>query len=127
MLTVNQSDSATFRCTATGIPAPVISWFRGTEELISAGSGDIEELNTVSSGDALESFTSRIDIMDLEETLYLTPGGNVFSVGSILNISSTVGTDSGQYNCTASNTVGIPMRQADDEESTDLFVQGENL
>ena len=127
MLTVNQSDSATFRCTATGIPPPVISWFRGTEELISAGSGDIEGLNTVSSGDALESFTSRIDIMDLGETLYLTPGGNVFSVGSILNISSTVGTDSGQYNCTASNTVGIPMRQADDEESTDLFVQGENL
>ena len=127
LLTVNQSDSATFRCTATGIPAPVISWFRSTKEQISAGSGDIEQLITVSSGDVLESFPSRINIIDLEEALYLTSDGNVFSVESILNISSTVGNDSGQYSCIASNMVGIPVRQADDEENTTLFVQGKAL
>ena len=116
MLTVNESASATFQCTATGIPAPVISWFMGTEELITAGSGDV-----------LESLTSRIDIQDLEESLYLTAGGNVSSVQSNLTISSTVGNDSGQYSCNASNMVGISMRQADDGESTTLFVQGETL
>ena len=88
----------------------------GTEELITAGSGDV-----------LESLTSRIDIQDLEESLYLTAGGNVSSVQSNLTISSTVGSDSGQYSCNASNMVGVSMRQADDEESTTLFVQSETL
>ena len=116
MLTVNQSDSASFYCNATGIPAPVIRWFRGTEELITAGSEDI-------SG----NLATQIDIMDLGENIYLTRGGNVFSVESNLTISSTVSNDSGEYHCNASNIVGTSMIQADDEKSTTLFVQGEAL
>ena len=116
MLIVNQSDSASFYCNATGIPPPVIRWFRDTEELITAGSGDM-------SG----NLATQIDIMDLGENIYLTPGGNVLSVESILTIHSTVSNDSGQYRCNASNIVGASMIQADDEENTTLFVQGETL
>ena len=45
---------------------------------------------------------------------------------SVLTISPTVGSDSGEYSCSASNTVGASMMAAEDRETTDLFVQGES-
>ena len=117
MLTVNQSDSATFECNATGIPAPTIRWFMGTEQLTVAGSGEMM-LN-------LESLTSRIEIAEPEGNHYLTPGGYVFSVASVLMITSTISSDSGEYSCNASNVVGTSMTQVEDNETTNLFVQGE--
>ena len=117
MLTVNQSDSATFECNATGIPAPTIRWFMGTEQLTVAGSGEMM-LN-------LKSLTSRIEITEPEGNYYLTPGGYVFSVASVLMITSTISSDSGEYSCNASNVVGTSMTQVEDNETTNLFVQGE--
>ena len=123
LLTVNQSDSATFECNATGIPAPVISWFMGTEELVFSGSG-----LALGSGDMMlapEDLSSRIDIQSRESS-YLTSGGYVFSVVSVLTLSPTVGSDSGEYNCSVSNTVGASMMTAEDIETTNLFVQGKS-
>ena len=117
MLTVNQSDSATFECNATGIPAPTIRWFMGTEQLTVAGSGEMM-LN-------LESLTSRIEITEPEGNYYLAPGGYVFSVASVLMITSTISSDSGEYSCDVFNVVGTSMTQVEDNETTNLFVQGE--
>ena len=123
LLTVNQSDSATFECNATGIPAPVIRWYNGSEELTFSGSGLAQ-----GSGEMMlapENLGSRIDIQT-SGRYYLTSGGYVFSVVSVLTISPTVGSDSGEYNCSASNTVGASMMAAEDRETTYLFVQGES-
>ena len=116
LLVVNQSDSATFMCNATGIPAPDIRWFRGTEELIVAGSGEMM-LNP-------EDLTSRISIVEPEGTNFFTPNGYVPSVVSNLMITTTVGSDSGEYSCNASNLVGTSMTPAEDGETVELFVQG---
>ena len=74
---------------------------------------------------APEHLSSRIDIQSRGSS-YLTNGGYVFSVVSVLTISPTVGSDSGEYNCSASNTVGASMMAAEDIETTNLFVQGES-
>ena len=103
LLTVNQSDSAVFECNATGIPLPVISWSMSSREL---------------TGDSLS-------ITESDERGYLTPGGYVASVSSVLTISPAVSNDSGTYTCTASNTVGTSMTLAEDEQNTTLYIQGQ--
>ena len=87
-----------------------------TQELTVAGSGEMM-LNP-------DQLTSRIDISDLEVSDYLTPGGYVSSVTSVLTILSTLSTDSGNYNCIASNVVGRTMTPAQDEDTATLYVQG---
>jgi len=115
--TVNQSDPAMFQCNATGIPAPTIQWFRGSEELTTASSGEMmmdpDDLN------------SRIMISDPEQNEYLTSGGYVFSVGSTLTIEPTLGSDSDVYSCNASSEVGPSQTPEEDGEVVELFVQGE--
>ena len=109
LLTVNQSDPAVFECNATGIPAPFLQW----------SMGDIE-LNNMGFGGGIDD---RISITESTET-YLSSDGFVFSVTSILTIISTDRNDSGSYSCTAYNRVGDSMTPFEDEESTNLFVQG---
>ena len=118
LLTVNQSDSAMFECNATGIPPPVISWSMSTREQSVSGSG---------SGDSLspDDLLSPILITESDERGYLTPGGYVASVLSVLTISPAVSNDSGTYTCTAYNTVGTSMTLAEDERNTALYVQGQ--
>ena len=118
LLTVNQSDSAVFECNATGIPPPIISWSMSTREQSVSGSG---------SGDSLspDDLLSPILITESDERGYLTPGGYVVSVSSVLTISPTVSNDSGTYTCTASNTVGTSMTLAEDEQNTTLYIQGQ--
>ena len=71
-----------------------------------------------------DQLTSRIDISELELSDYLTPGGYVSSVTSILTISPTLSTDSGNYSCIASNVVGRTMTPAQDEDTATLYIQG---
>ena len=105
LLTVNQSDSATFMCNTTGVPAPVINWFVGDQRLSHV-------------------LLSRVNITETEAREYPTPNGDVFAVTSVLTIEPIMGNDSGTYTCNASNTVGASMMPASDEESTELYVQG---
>ena len=71
-----------------------------------------------------EDLALRIDITEPSVNYYLTPNGYVYLVVSVLTISSTVSSDSGEYSCNASNVVGISMTLESDEEVTTLFVQG---
>ena len=71
-----------------------------------------------------EDLTSRISIVESEGTNFLTPNGYVLSVVSNLMITTTVGSDSGEYSCNASNLVGASMTPAEDGETVELFVQG---
>ena len=67
---------------------------------------------------------SRVNITETEAYEYQTPDGVVYAVTSVLTIEMTRGDDSGTYTCTASNEVGPSMTSQQDEESTELFVQG---
>ena len=113
LLVVNQTDSAVFMCNATAIPAPVISWSMGEQDL-----------SDVSSGDLPTDLLSRVTITETDEQEHLTPDGIVLAVTSILTIESTRGSDSGSYRCTASNEVGPSMMPEQAEENTTLYVQG---
>lgn len=117
LITVNQSNSATFQCNATGFPLPIIQWYMNSEELSLPGSGDDMLMS--------DDLNSRINIIESVYSDYLTPGGYVPSLLSVLTISSTVSDDSGTYTCIASNVVGSSMIPEEDEENTTLFVQGQ--
>ena len=97
-LTVNQSSSAEFSCTAFGNPIPQIIWSRDETEL-----NDNEE-DTIS-----------INTM-VNDTQY--------TITSILLINSTNRSrDAGIYNCTAVNNVPNNIN-ADNIQITELVVQG---
>ncbi len=84
--TVNESDSVTFNCSASGIPAPSINWFRNgsaTDTRFSISQSQVD--------DNYELSDSR---------------GTGFLVTSQLTISATRDEDSGQYQCRAENDVG---------------------
>ena len=103
-LVVNQTNPATFNCSATGIPTPLIQWYQGNLLLNGTGLG------------------SRVDMSSTVNA----PFGEVGEVVSMLTISNTMGADSGNYTCVATNelinyTETIVGR---DQESIALFVQG---
>ena len=103
---VNQTNPVTFVCTATGIPAPTIQWYRGSM--------------------LLNGTNSRITVNDTASSM---PVGDVASVGSSLTIDSTLGSDSGTYRCVATNNlINIDdMEIGSDEENVTLFVQGKHI
>ena len=117
LVRVNQSDSTRFRCNATGIPAPLISWSMDSLDLSDVSSGDTMNLRPT-------DLLSRVNITETAPYEYQTPDGVVYAVTSVLTIEMTRGDDSGIYTCTASNEVGPSMTSQQDEESTELFVQG---
>ena len=95
--TVNESDSVTFECIATGIPAPNI-YFNFT------------------------SITSRVQVSVLSspiEVTRLSDGEMVYQVTQTAVITSTVDSDSGVYECIATND--IPGM---DSVQFELIVQG---
>ena len=79
---LEQTDDIVLNCTASGLPAPTIAWYRGTTRLTGA-----EERTTIAPG------TSSVD----EDGLYI--------VDSILTISPSNRDDSDMYSCEATNTV----------------------
>ena len=97
-LTVNQSFSAEFSCTAFGNPIPQIVWSR---------EGDSDLSNNV---DTISVFSMVNDIQ--------------YIITSILLINSTMRShDAGMYNCTAVNSVPNNIN-ADNMQIAELVVQG---
>ena len=96
--TVNLTDTATFQCVATGIPAPSITWFRnGTE---------------------LDSSDPRVTFNDPSGELTTDGQGEmIFEVTRTLTLGMSEDEDSGSYECRASNDAG------EDWESFELVVQ----
>ena len=102
--TVNLTETATFECVATGIPAPSITWLRNGTEL--------EESNP--------RFTfnepSQNPLMSEGELLSV-------QVTRTLTLEMTEDGDSGSYECSVSNDA----TPGEDSSSFELVVQSESL
>ena len=70
-----------FQCTATGIPAPEISWYRNGTVFIDA----------------------RVTLSEASVSMFATDGGDVYQVNRTLTLDSAMDSDSGQYTCVADN------------------------
>ena len=101
--TVNEADTVTFECSATGIPSPTITWLRNGMELNNMTNSHV----TV--GDPIEMDFTRDNDGETVSTVTLT-----------LNLVNTTDGDSGMYTCMASND-GNPNN---DTEVLELVVQG---
>ncbi len=107
MLVVNQTNSATFVCTATGLPTPLVQWYRGDLLLNGTGMGII----------------SRVEV---NNTMMYEILGQISTVKSMITITDTIGSDSDIYSCVASNALinnGV-MEDGRDQQDVTLFVQG---
>ena len=101
--TVNEADTVTFECSATGIPSPTITWLRNGMELNNMTNSHV----TV--GDPIEmDFTRDND------------GETVSTVTRTLNLVNTTDGDSGMYTCMASNDAN----PNNDTEVLELVVKG---
>ena len=102
--TVDEGNSVSFECSASGIPAPSISWFR---------------INQAVSTMLINGTRSLITSPQLDETYELSGDrGTAILVTSLLTISATQDEDSGQYSCHAVNDFGNETREFE------LIVQG---
>ena len=100
--TVNETDTVTFECSATGIPPPTITWLRNGMEL-----NDMTD-SRVTVGDPMEmDFTRDND------------GETVSIVTRTLNLINTTDGDSGTYTCMATNDAD----PGSDTMDFDLIVQ----
>ena len=101
--TVNEADTVTFECSATGIPPPTITWLRNGMELNDTTN------SRVTVGDPMEmNFTRDND------------GETVSMVTRTLNLVNTTDGDSGMYTCMATNDADPGSSTTDFE----LIVQG---
>ena len=105
-LVVNQTDSVTFVCSATGIPTPLIQWYQGDLLLNGTGPG----------------INSRVNLT----TTVNTSLGELSTAISSLTISDTMGGDSGNYTCTATSVLTnyTEMTEGNNIEIIELYVQG---
>ncbi len=95
--TVNEDDPVTFNCSASGIPAPRISWFRVYRNESATNINDTR---------------FSISQSQVDDNYELPDGrGTGFLVTSQLAISITQDEDSGQYQCLAENDVGNTTRE----------------
>ena len=80
--TVNENSSVSFRCTGTGVPEPVITWYRNETLIID------------------DRFTR-------SKLFSLNPSTLIYSVTGSLNLTNAYDTDTDTgYSCVASNTAG---------------------
>ena len=101
--TVNDTDTVTFECSATGIPPPTITWLRNGMELNATTD------SRVTVGDPMEmDFTRDND------------GVTVSMVTCTLNLINTTDGDSGMYFCMVTNDAD----PGTDTEEFELIVQG---
>ena len=84
--TVNLTETATFQCVATGIPAPTITWFRNGTELSSTTDPRV----------TLNNPSDPVTVPD-------GAGDNILHVTRTLSLSMSEDGDSGSYECRASN------------------------
>ena len=97
----NEFTPAVFQCTATGIPAPEISWYRN--------------------GTVLNSSTdARVTLSEESVSMVATDGGNVYQVNRTLTLDNATDSDSGDYMCQADNDISVHVFV-----SQQLFVRGE--
>ena len=105
VITVNQSMVAEFDCSAAGIPAPDISWFRvfdsSVVELTTAGCVVLTQLQP-------------------DDEYLLEDQGIVSQVNSTLLVMNTMDNDSGTYRCVARNNASEDSIMQDIQ----LVVQG---
>ena len=102
--TVNMTDTVTFQCVATGIPAPSITWFRnGTE------------LSNTDPRVTLNNPSDPVTVLD-------GAGDNILQVTRTLSLSMSEDVDSGSYECRASNDA----TPGEDRESFELVVQSKS-
>ena len=108
-LVVNQTNSAIFDCSATGIPTPLIQWYRGDLLLNGTGPG----------------INARVNVMN-SASISL---GELGTVMSTLTISDTIGNDSANYTCVATNelTNFTEILEERSDEIIELFVQGKYI
>ena len=100
---VNETDTVTFECSATGIPPPTITWLRNGMELN----------NTTNSHVTVD------DPMEMDFTR--DNDGEIVSVVTLtLNLINTTDDDSGTYTCVATNDANPGSSTTDFE----LIVQG---
>ena len=97
--TVNETNPVMFECSASGIPAPTISWFRINQ--------------TVSTPLVLTNGTRSLISPPQVDNTYELPGGRGTAslVTSTLTIPATQDEDSGQYACQALNDFGNETRE----------------
>ena len=101
--TVNETDTVTFECSATGIPPPTITWLRNGMELNATTD------SRVTVGDPMD-----IDFPRAND------GETVSMVTRTLNLINTTDGDSGIYTCMAT----IDADPGSDTETFELIVQG---
>ena len=100
--TVNEADTVTFECSATGIPPPTITWLRNGMELNTMTD------SRVTVGDPMETDSERGD------------GETVSMVTRTLNLINTTDGDSGIYTCMTTNDAN----PNNDTETFEFIVQG---
>ena len=105
--TIDEGLTVTFECSASGIPAPTITWFRLVGNMSTELNKDID---------------NRVSISDppTVDDSYEPPDGRgtVFLVTSQLTLSQSNDNDSGMYSCQAGNEFGNATREFE------LIVQG---
>ena len=101
---VDEFDQVTFQCSAIGLPAPTISWFRDGTLLNAA-------------------YDSRIILGDPSVPIaFPTPTGDVLLVIRMLIFNDITDSDSGTYTCQATNIMAVSVTQ-----DFELFVGGKAL
>ena len=106
--TVNETESVTFTCTAVGIPAPDITFFRGNTKLDGTGGDELNARVT------LQDQTMPIDYTN-------SMGEVLMQVSRSITIADTMDSDSGTYTCQASNDGEMT---SDDMQDFELVIQG---
>ena len=96
----------TFVCSASGIPAPTITWFSLVGNIPSVLNKDVDIRVSMS------------DLLIDENYEPLDGRGTVFFVTSRLTLSGSNDSDSGTYSCQAENELGNATREFE------LIVQG---
>ena len=100
---VNETDSVTFTCLATGIPQPEITWLRN--------------------GLPFDRRNTRVTLSNHSEEIRSTDG-DIFLVSRNLTLANTMDDDSGIYTCVASNGNAVDLT---DMQNFELFVRGNFL